>query len=359
MQETQFELLGLRRVPLPVLPPRLMIVRAALLFVAALMFTPQMAIAQSGGNGAVSHTRPLPSFLSRLQSHEVVLGANAGTEIEYDLGARMALADHLRLSRSLETLAPQRPGTVDAYVLSIALDSDPIFGREAREAANVLARRYDAEGRTITLAAADGNGDDSLPRGSFTTLSIVLARIAEIMDPAEDVLVLYATSHGLPAGIVYYYGDQGYGTMSPLRLSTLLGELRITNRLLIINACFSGTFVRGLSSPTSAIVTASAADRTSFGCTATNDWTYFGDAFINRSLRRPQSLADAFGQARTKIAQWETEIGTTPSEPQIGIGTQASGWLDALESRMPRSATQSVGRPAAGDVPARSRRGGR
>lgn len=336
--------------PLPVLLSRLMIARAALFFVAVFLTTPQLAVAQSGENAAISHTRPLPSFLSRLQSHEVVLGANAGTEIEYDFGARAALDDHLRLSRSLEALAPQRPGTVDAYVLSIALDSDPIFGREAREAANVLARRYSAEGRTITLAAADGNGDDSLARGSFTSLSIALARIAEVMDPAEDVLVLYATSHGLPAGIVYYYGDQGYGTMSPLRLSTLLGELRITNRLVIVNACFSGTFVRGLSSPTSVIVTASAADRTSFGCVATNDWTYFGDAFINRSLRSPQSLADAFGQARTKIAQWETDIGTTPSEPQIGIGVRASGWLGALESRMPQSATQSVGRPATGEA---------
>jgi hypothetical protein len=338
---------------LPTLSSHPMIVRIALLLVVAMvvfLFTPQAASAQSGANDAVSHTRPLPSFLSRIQSHEVVLGANAGTQIEYDIGARAALADHLRLSGALEALAPQRPGTVDAYVLSIALDSDPVFGREAREAASVLAWRYDADGRTITLAAADGNGDDSLPRGSFTALSIALARIAEIMDPAEDVLILYATSHGLPAGIVYYYGDQGYGTMSPLRLSTLMGELRITNRLLIVNACFSGTFVRGLSSPTSVVVTASAADRTSFGCAVTNDWTYFGDAFINRSLRRPQSLNQAFAQAQTKIAQWEADIGITPSEPQIGIGSQASGWLNALEGRMPQSSTLPVGRPATGET---------
>lgn len=275
------------------------------------------------------------------------------------MSARAVLDDHLRLSRSLGTLAAQRPGIVDAYVLSVALDSDPIFGREAREAANVLSRRYDAEGRTITLAAADGNGEDSIPRGSFTSLAIVLARIAEVMDPTEDVLILYATSHGMPAGIVYYYGDQGYGTVSPLRLSTLLGELRITNRLLIMNACYSGTFVQGLSSPTSIIVTASAADRTSFGCVATNDWTYFGDAFVNRSLRQPQGLAAAFSQAEVKIAQWEADIGSTPSEPQIGIGTQASGWLEALESRMPQSASPSVGRPANGGDAARPSRRGR
>lgn len=308
----------------------------------------QLVLAQTNPGAVVSHTRPLPSFLSRLQTHEVVLGANAGLEIEYDLGARAALDDHIRLSRALDALTAQRAGTVDAYVVSIALDSDPVFGREAREAARVLARRYDAEGRTIVLAAADGSDDDSRPRGSFASLSIALARIAEVMDPAEDVLILYSTSHGLPAGIVYYYGDQGYGTMSPLRLSSLLGELRISNRLIIINACFSGTFVRGLSSPTSVVISASAANRTSFGCAATNDWTYFGDAFINRALRRPQPLADAFAQAHIKITQWEADIAITPSEPQIGVGSQASGWLDALEGRMPRSATQPIGRPATG-----------
>lgn len=200
----------------------------------------------------------------------------------------------------------------------------------------------------------DGNGDDSLARGSFTSLSIALAHIAEIMDPAEDVVdpaedvvILYATSHGLPAGIVYHYGDQGYGSMSPLRLSTLFGELRITNRLLIINACFSGTFVRGLSSPSSVVISSAAADRTSFGCAATNDWTYFGDAFVNRALRQPQSLAEAFGQARVKISQWEADIATTSSEPQIGIEPQANIWLTALENHVPQAVAAPVGRPAA------------
>lgn len=333
----------------------LALIRAAFFLTLACLASVNPASAQTGGEEAISHTRPLPSFLSRVQPHEAVLGANAGTEFAYDIDPEQALADHRRLSAALAELAPQQPGTVDAYILSIALDSDPVFGREAREAARVLARRYGAEGRVLTLAAPDGNGGESLPHGSLTSLTIALARIAELMDPVEDVLVLYVTSHGLPTGIVYYYGDQGYGTMSPLRLSNLLGELRIVNRLLIMNACFSGTFVRGLSSPTSVVVTAAAADRSSFGCSPTNDWTYFGDAFVNRSLRRPQPLAAAFDQARTKIAQWEADIAMMPSEPQIDIGRQAARWLDALEGRMPQTATAPVGRPANEDARSASR----
>ena len=75
-------------------------------------------------------------------------------------------------------LHPQRKGVVDAYVVSIGLDSDPIFGREAREAGKVLSRRYDAAGRTIVLAGTDGSGPSTLPNGSPTTLAIALARSA-------------------------------------------------------------------------------------------------------------------------------------------------------------------------------------
>ena len=48
------------------------------------------------------------------------------------------------MTRALATLQPQRKGVVDAYVVTVGLDSDPVFGREAREAGKVLSRRYDA-----------------------------------------------------------------------------------------------------------------------------------------------------------------------------------------------------------------------
>ncbi|MFX5602815.1 hypothetical protein ABTD90_19915, partial [Acinetobacter baumannii] len=87
----------------------------------------------------------------------------------------------------------------------------------AREAARVLARRYDAAGHTIVLAGSDGTRDSDLPMGSPDNLSAALARVAELMDHDEDVLVLYTTSHGAPLGIVYNDADQGYGVISPNR----------------------------------------------------------------------------------------------------------------------------------------------
>jgi hypothetical protein len=289
------------------------------------------------------HTLPSPLF-SGLPPTE--LQADGALQLERDRPAGWSLAEHRRLERLLATIQPQRKGVVDAYVVSVALDSDPVFAREAREAGRVLARRYDATGRTAVLAGPTGSGPSELPRGSPDNISAVLARIAEVMDSAEDVLVVYSSSHGAPFGIVYNDGDSGYGAVSPSWLWTTLGELHINNRLLILSACFSGVFVPMLSNDTTAIVTAAASDRTSFGCVSENDWTFFGDAMINHALRKPQPLSAAVNEAQGLVAGWEWQGGLIPSNPQVEIGARVQSWLGPLERRMPPAPTQPVGRPA-------------
>lgn len=288
---------------------------------------------------------PAPLY-SRLSPLETTLAANGGTQVERDRAPGWALAEHRRLERALIGLLPQRKGVVDAYVVAVGTDSDPVFGREAREAAKVLARRYSAAGRTIVLAGTDGSAASALPRGSADNLDAALARVAELIDPAEDVLILYTTGHGAPVGIVYNDADQGFGVVGPARLKAVLDGLGFRNRMLLLSACFSGVFVAPLASPTTAIVTAASADRTSFGCKADNDWTFFGDALVNHALRKPAGFAAAVEEARTAIITWETAGKLTPSQPAVLVGAEAGGWLAALDKRVPPVATAPVGRPA-------------
>lgn len=291
------------------------------------------------------HTRPVP-FIARGGEAELIRLADDGGAIEHDRAASWLLAEHRRLSTTLAGLSPQRRGTIDAYVIAVALDSDPVFGREAREAGKVLSRRYGAQGRTIVLAGSDGSAASALPMGSPANLDMALARVAEVMDPAEDVLILYATSHGARFGIVYSDADQGFGAISPTRLWSTLSQLGIRNRLILISACYAGVFVPALSSDTTAIVTAASADRTSFGCEADNDWTFFGDALVNHALRKPQPLTAATSEAFAAIAGWEREGRLEPSQPQVAIGAGASRWLAELDRRAPADAGKPVGRPA-------------
>ncbi|SEJ15347.1 Peptidase C13 family protein [Sphingomonas sp. OV641] len=291
------------------------------------------------------HTRPVPLVASAGEAGLMEL-ADQGGAIEHDRPPAWQLAEHRRLSAALATLAPQRKGVVDAYVVAAALDSDPVFGREAREAARVLGRRYDAERRTIVLAGTDGTVESALPMGSPANLDMVLARVAEVMDPGEDVLVLYTTSHGARFGIVYSDADQGFGAISPRRLWSTLSQLGIRNRLILISACYAGVFVPILSSDTTAIITAASSDRTSFGCQSDNDWTFFGDALVNRALRKRQPLAAAASEAAQTIASWERDASLEPSDPQVSIGQGATRWLAALDARSPAGASAPVGRPA-------------
>jgi hypothetical protein len=291
------------------------------------------------------HNAPPPMIVDGSPT-EVLERADAGTQIERNRAPAIELEEHRKLDRALQALLPQRPGIVDAYVVAIALDSDPVFGREARVAGDVLARRYGAEGRTIVLAGSDGSGPSPLPRGTPETLAIVLARIAELIDRREDALILYTTSHGAPFGLFYNDGDNGYGLISPNRLAGMLDGLGLRNRLLILSACYAGVFVPRLHSDSSAIVTAAASDRSSFGCVAENDWTFFGDAMINHALRKNQPLAAAFAEAAHMVAGWEAQLRVRPSQPQFSIGASAARWLDALERHIPPTATEPVGRPA-------------
>jgi hypothetical protein len=314
------------------------------LLIAASTLLPLAASAQVPGYQAPQHTVGAP-LLDRATPAEIAFLADQGLAMERDRTPAQILAEHRRLATALATLQPQRPGTVDAYVVAVGLDSDPVFGREAREAGRVLARRYGAAGRSVVLAGSDGTAESRLPMGSPANLTAVLARVAELMDGGEDVLVLYTTSHGAPFGIVYNDGDQGFGAISPTRLWQTLSTLGIRNRLLLVSACYSGVFVPLLASDTTAILTASSAERTSFGCQADNDWTFFGDALINRALRKPLSLAAAGAEAGRLVGGWEAGAKLTPSQPQVSIGAGAAKWLAALEARLP-AATPQVGRPA-------------
>jgi hypothetical protein len=270
-------------------------------------------------------------------------GANKGVSWEAGRSPAWDLAQSQKLVSALAALKPQRAGVVDAYVIVIGLDADPVFGRESAETAKVLARRYDAVGRTILLSA----GSATAPNGSPPHLSAALAAVAAKMNLKEDALILYTTSHGAPGiGLAYRDGTSGYGMIAPGRLAELLADLKIERRLVMVSACYSGQFVTALATPASAIVTAADDDRTSFGCAPGNDWTFFGDALINHELRKAQPLEAAANAAITLISGWELSKGLTSSKPRLFIGEEAKAWLALLEKRMPAGTTAKVGRPS-------------
>jgi hypothetical protein len=254
-------------------------------------------------------------------------------------------ADSQRLQTALSRLQPERPDVVDAYVVVAALDADPVFNREAREAGRVLARRFDAAGRTIVLGHDEGD-DKADVEASPDELARALDGVAARMNPDEDVLVLYTTSHGSPdAGLNFRDPKRGEAVITPAQLATILDHAGAKNRLVMLQACFSGQFVPALAGPRTVIATAASSMKSSFGCSAGNDWTFFGYALINEAMRQPDTFVRQFRRAFVKILGWEKQADFEPSNPQISVGSDTAGWLAALDAREPKTASAPVGRP--------------
>ena len=287
------------------------------------------------------------SAFSQQQNFNTVEAAKNGWFAEQKRSASWYLAQHQKLSSAMNALQPQRPGVVDAYVVSIGLDSDPVFARESAEAAKILARRYGAAGRTLYFAAGADDKATGAPQGSPSNLATALAAVASKMDKREDVLILFATSHGDPvSGLAYRDGDYAAGMIAPQRLADLLDGVGVQRRMILLSACYSGIFIPLLTNDQTVIVTAASSQRPSFGCTPGNDWTFFGDALMNNALRKPQKFDAAIAEATRLIAQWESALELKPSRPQVFVGANAQIWLDMLENKMPATASAKVGRPA-------------
>jgi Peptidase C13 family len=284
------------------------------------------------------------------QEFDRVVAARKGWSMEQNRSPRWHLAQQKRLSAALAALQPQRAGVVDAYIVSLALDSDPVFGREATESAKILSRRYQAGGRTLVMTAHDDEALTGPPQASPPDIAAALAGVAAKMNLKEDVLILFATTHGgADVGLVYRDTDKGFGMIAPVHLAAMLDGLGIERRMIILSACFSGVFLNDVAKDNSVVVTAAAADRTSFGCEPGNDWTFFGDAFLNTAMRKSQPVDKAAVEAITLINQWELARGLEPSMPQVHVGSKAAAWLTPLDARVPKLALAPVGKRAAGN----------
>jgi hypothetical protein len=92
--------------------------------------------------------------------------------------------------------------------------------------------------------------------------------------------------------------------------------------------------VEPLKDDNTVVITASAADRNSFGCSNEAEWTYFGKAYFDEALRGTYSFTQAFEQAKPVIAARERRDGYDPSNPQMVVGDAIAARLRILERQL-------------------------
>jgi len=93
-------------------------------------------------------------------------------------------------------------------------------------------------------------------------------------------------------------------------------------------------FVDALRDENTLVITASAPDKNSFGCSNEAEWTYFGKAYFDEALRHTYSFVKAFELAKPVIADRERKEDFTPSEPQMALGRAIEPKLAQLEKQL-------------------------
>jgi peptidase C13-like protein len=247
------------------------------------------------------------------------------------------------LERALSALEPERPGVADLYVLAAAFYArEDVFMKEVRVILDLFRTEFDAEGRSLALINNPQTAEE-YPVASLTSLATALNHLGGLMNVEEDVLVLYLTSHGSEKHeLAVEFPPLRLVPIDPQTLKAALDESGIKWKVVIVSACYSGGFVRALKDSQTMIITASAADRQSFGCGNESDFTYLARALFDEALRRTHSFEAAFEAAREAIARRERGRGFAPSEPQIAAGPAIREKLKEIERRL-----EARGRPGA------------
>jgi hypothetical protein len=139
------------------------------------------------------------------------------------------------------------------------------------------------------------------------------------MNKYSDILVLLMTSHGSEKGFMLQVPGDTI-ELTPAQVAAALDGEGIKNRVVIVSACFAGSFVPPLANDNTIVMTAADAKSTSFGCAPERDWTYFGDAFFQQSLHPGSDFKSSFDHARILIQGWELMDHAPPSNPQGHFG---------------------------------------
>lgn len=229
---------------------------------------------------------------------------------------------HTLLQAALGKLKPPVAGKREIYGIAFAGASyQDVFMKEVRFAAETFGREMGMADRQLLLINNKATIKD-MPLATSVNLREGLQALGKMLQP-EDMLLLYLTSHGGKTSGVE--ADMGYRfdlrSIKPDLLAEMLAASGIKQRIIIVSACYSGTMIEPLQNPDTLIITASAKDRTSFGCSDTADLTYFADAYLKQALPKTKNFITAFDEAKQLVAARETaeKVGQL-SDPQIFIG---------------------------------------
>jgi hypothetical protein len=248
-----------------------------------------------------------------------------------------------QIDEAVDGMSPGTGGSPAVFFVGFAgVAEQRVFAEEIKLAAQVVGDRFGSTDRQLLLVN-DQRDLDAYPIATATGLDYALRAVADKMDPERDILFLALSSHGSPgAQLSVSNGGLPLEQLTDDDLVAALHDSGIKRRIIVISACYAGAFLKPLEDPDTIVITAAAADRTSFGCSNDRDMTYFGEAFFRDALPDAKTLQDAFERARAAISVREKKEHETPSEPQAFFGSAISEVLNRNPMRDGKQERDSV-----------------
>jgi len=304
----------------------------ALLTVGLLRYGPEPTTARPEPLTAVAPAQPRPAPASTTSATAADDGATSTDDEAVDVDTlawpddaptpeQVFSAQPETLAKAVARLAPRTPGKPNVYAVAFGADaSEDVFRNEAEYVDTLMTRRFGSPGHTLVLE----NNPASLatrPLASWSNLEAALDGLSKVMDPREDILLLYVATHGgNDHSLLVDMDPIPLDQLDPEGLADILGKHAFRWKVLVVNACYSGGFVPKLRGAGTLVLTSARSDRTSFGCGVDSDITYFDRAWLADGLNATPDFIEAFGKAKAEIAGWEAKDSLEPSDPQIDVG---------------------------------------
>ncbi|HTE82400.1 MAG TPA: C13 family peptidase [Reyranella sp.] len=147
--------------------------------------------------------------------------------------------------------------------------------------------------------------------------------INALRTPGGQACLVYMTSHGDESG---FFLRPDRRLLSPAALDRALSEgCGTVPTVLIVSACHSGTFINAETRrPNRIILAAAATDRTSFGCGANDDYTYYDQCFLQQ-LDAASTWAGLAQATQACVETLERRLGVRQqSRPQLFVGASVA-----------------------------------
>jgi len=172
--------------------------------------------------------------------------------------------------------------------------------------------------RNIRVLTSDPAANPSLQVATAANVSNALR------SAGGEACLAFITSHGDQSGFVL---RSARGTVSPSSLNSALDAGCGTRpTVVVVSACHSGVFLTSaMRQPNRIVLAAAAPDRASFGCGASDQYTYYDQCLLQQfdGATTWRELAQA---TRSCVESLEQRMHVRPpSQPQIFVGASVAG----------------------------------